>query len=364
MFNLFGNRTRRGDEPHMLVVGMTGVRLGERLAQIGCAHGGRLAAVAKKVGLSGRAVAFVPDDASAARARKGAAQAGVLVEIETAPPTRLPADEAAFDLVVVDDTDGLLGSMSTGDRAATIREVLRLLRPGGRAIVIGNAPRSGLGRAARARSSPSALRCRARAASERLQERAQPRRTRRVGVRGRDQAAGVAECSSAECQCSSCIGLSTGTAASEDTTVPPGAHPGFTRPPADREVSSSNRPKNRPSRSPAGPTLRASLLPRRPENHQCKSILETTPIRCARSPWQRVCRMSTSSPSSVGGRYVPYAEALRVGRAVRRDRAAASHAVDPLFSIFSAASRSGHDGACSAGAVEHAASGPDCRRRC
>jgi SAM-dependent methyltransferase len=146
MFNLFGTRTRRGDEPHMLVVGMTGVRLGERVAQIGCAHGGRLAAVAKKVGLSGRAVAIVPDDASAERARKGAAQAGALVEIETAPPTRLPADDGAFDLVVVDDTAGLLGSLSTGDRAATIREVLRLLRPGGRAIVIGNGPPSGLRR--------------------------------------------------------------------------------------------------------------------------------------------------------------------------------------------------------------------------
>jgi ubiquinone/menaquinone biosynthesis C-methylase UbiE len=155
MFNLFGTRARGGDEPHMLVVGMTGVRLGERFAQIGCAHGGRLAAVAKKVGLSGRAVAFVPDDASAARAQKGAAQGGVLVEIETAPATRLPADDAAFDLVVVDDTAGLLGGMPTGDRAATIGEVLRLLRPGGRAIVIGNAPRGGLGRLlARAPANP------------------------------------------------------------------------------------------------------------------------------------------------------------------------------------------------------------------
>ena len=146
MFNLFGNRTRRGDEPHLLVVGMTGVRLGERVAQIGCAHGGRLAAIAKKVGLSGRAVALVPDEASAARARKGAAQAGVLVEIETAPPTRLPAEDTAFDLVVIDDTAGLLGNMSAADRAATVRETLRLLRPGGRAIVIGSAPPGGLGR--------------------------------------------------------------------------------------------------------------------------------------------------------------------------------------------------------------------------
>ena len=52
---------RRRDDPHLLVVGMTGVRMGDRVAQVGCAHGGRLAAVASKVGLSGRAVAFVPD---------------------------------------------------------------------------------------------------------------------------------------------------------------------------------------------------------------------------------------------------------------------------------------------------------------
>ena len=84
---------RKRDEPHLLVVGMTGVRMGDRVAQVGCAHGGRLAAVAAKVGLSGRAVAFVPDDASAARARKAVDDAGVLVEIEIAPPTALPADD-------------------------------------------------------------------------------------------------------------------------------------------------------------------------------------------------------------------------------------------------------------------------------
>ena len=45
------------DDPHLLIVGMTGVKMGDRFVQIGCAHGGRLAAVAGKVGLSGRAVA-------------------------------------------------------------------------------------------------------------------------------------------------------------------------------------------------------------------------------------------------------------------------------------------------------------------
>ena len=81
--------------------------MGERFVQIGCAHGGRLGAVAAKVGLSGRAVAIVPDEASAARARKGAAQAGVLVEVEVAPMTALPVDDGAFDVAVVDDTGGL-----------------------------------------------------------------------------------------------------------------------------------------------------------------------------------------------------------------------------------------------------------------
>ena len=129
----------------MLVVGMTGAKLGERFAQIGCAHGGRLAAVAKKVGLSGRALAIVPDEAAAERARKGAAEEGVLVEIEVAPPTRLPADDAAFDLVVVDDTDGLLGTMEAEARAAAVGETRRILRASGRLLVIGRAPRSGLG---------------------------------------------------------------------------------------------------------------------------------------------------------------------------------------------------------------------------
>ena len=136
---------RRRDDPHLLVVGMTGVRMGDRVAQVGCAHGGRLAAIASKVGLSGRAVAYVPDDASAARARKAVEDAGVLVEIEVAPATRLPAEQESFDLVVVDDTGGLLGAMRAEERVASVRELLRILRPGGRAVVIGAAPRGGLG---------------------------------------------------------------------------------------------------------------------------------------------------------------------------------------------------------------------------
>jgi SAM-dependent methyltransferase len=135
----------RRQDPYLLLVSMTGITMGDRLVHVGCAHGGRLAALAGKVGLTGRAVAVVPDSAAAGRAIKGAADAGVLVEVETAPPTRLPADNGAFDLAVVDDTGGLASTMPPGERATAIRELLRVLRPGGRIIVVGAAKRGGLG---------------------------------------------------------------------------------------------------------------------------------------------------------------------------------------------------------------------------
>jgi ubiquinone/menaquinone biosynthesis C-methylase UbiE len=135
---------KKGD-PHLLIVGMTGVKMGDKFVQVGCAHGGRLAAVAAKVGLSGRAAVVAPDQSSAARAQKAAEDAGVLVEIEIGPPTQLPLPENEFDLAVVDDTAGLFGTMRPEGRVAAIRELMRVLRAGGRVLVIGTVPRGGLG---------------------------------------------------------------------------------------------------------------------------------------------------------------------------------------------------------------------------
>src|SRR5207244_1042760 len=89
----------------------------------------------------------------ATRARKGAADAGVLVEVMLAPLTQVPLPDAGFDLVVVDETAGLLAAMTAGDRTAAVHECLRLLRPGGRMMVIGGGQPTGVG-ALFARSRP------------------------------------------------------------------------------------------------------------------------------------------------------------------------------------------------------------------
>ena len=61
---------------------MTGVKLGDRVAFIGAADPGRTAAIAAKVGLSGRAAAAVPDEQALARVNTAAAGAGVLVDAD------------------------------------------------------------------------------------------------------------------------------------------------------------------------------------------------------------------------------------------------------------------------------------------
>jgi ubiquinone/menaquinone biosynthesis C-methylase UbiE len=136
---------RRTGERHGLAVAMTGVKLGDRLLQIGCTDPSLLAAISSKVGMSGRACALVPSDDEAARARRGAERGGVLLEIEKGALSPFPYDSQSFDLVVVDSQEGLLSNMRPEQRVAMLQQAFRTLAPRGRIVVVERAPRGGLG---------------------------------------------------------------------------------------------------------------------------------------------------------------------------------------------------------------------------
>jgi len=79
---------------------------------------------------------------------------GVLVEVRVGALDRLPFDDGAFDIVVIHSTRGQLAAASGDGRVAMLRDALRVLRPGGRLIVIEPGTPAGLG--SMLRSAPAA----------------------------------------------------------------------------------------------------------------------------------------------------------------------------------------------------------------
>jgi ubiquinone/menaquinone biosynthesis C-methylase UbiE len=136
---------RKPEQKHSVAVAMTGVNLGDRLLQVGCTDASLLGAIGAKVGLSGRVCAIVPNAEEAAKAKRGAEKAGFLLELETGALNQFPFEDASFNLIVVDNQQGLLSSLSPEGRVALLRQVFRTLAPRGRAVVIERAPRGGLG---------------------------------------------------------------------------------------------------------------------------------------------------------------------------------------------------------------------------
>lgn len=140
MFFRFFHRPKT--EP--LHVAMMGVRMGERVLQIGCDDLTLLAGVAAKVGLSGTAAAAVRDAGEGARAEKAGAEAGALVDIRTGALTAIPFDDASFDIVVIDDTAGHFAALAREARDGAAREALRVLRGGGRVEIVEGVKTAGM----------------------------------------------------------------------------------------------------------------------------------------------------------------------------------------------------------------------------
>ena len=125
-----------------LAVTMPGVKLGDRLLVVGCSDPGLIAALAVKTGLTGRACAVDADAGLRTAAAAQVQRQGALVETFTVPWTDLPFERDSFDVVVL---RSVLPGLDSNSRVRVAQETHRLLRGGGRCLVIDPAPRGGLG---------------------------------------------------------------------------------------------------------------------------------------------------------------------------------------------------------------------------
>ncbi len=122
--------TGRGHPPD-LALSMAGVRLGERVVQVGLGDASLFVALGSKVGYTGRVCGVDEDADVVTRAQRAADRHGVLVEAQQCAPSRIPLEAHDFDVAVL-----LAHRTSLVPAPPVLSEAFRLLRPGGRCLVI------------------------------------------------------------------------------------------------------------------------------------------------------------------------------------------------------------------------------------
>jgi D-arabinose 1-dehydrogenase-like Zn-dependent alcohol dehydrogenase len=108
---------------------MIGAKPGDRVIVFGANLPEMAADLALATGLNGRLVVRDGDPSAQARTEAAAARAGALVEFDAA----VEAVEGEWDAAVVARS---MGSMSADERTTHVGEAMRILRDGGRVIVI------------------------------------------------------------------------------------------------------------------------------------------------------------------------------------------------------------------------------------
>jgi len=121
-----------------LPVAMTGVRMGERALQMGIDDPSLVGAIAAKVGLSGHAAIVVRDERDAAKARSAAEKAAALADVQVWAGSTLPFENDSFDVLVLHAGAGV-----PPDNSTALREGHRVLRAGGRLVIVEGGTRQG-----------------------------------------------------------------------------------------------------------------------------------------------------------------------------------------------------------------------------
>jgi len=108
-------------------------REGESVLDVGCGTGTLAIAAKYRVGNLGKATGVDASPEMIGRAKKKARKNGVEVDFQTAAAERLPFQDAAFDVVL---STVMLHHLPHDVRVLCIREIRRVLKPGGRFLAI------------------------------------------------------------------------------------------------------------------------------------------------------------------------------------------------------------------------------------
>lgn len=125
----------RGKERAFRDKTVDGARLesGESVLDVGCGTGTLAMAAKRRVGTSGRVCGIDASPEMIARAQKKARKAGLEVDFERAAVERLPFADGTFDAVLATI---MLHHLPDDARRQGLREMRRVLKPGGRLFVV------------------------------------------------------------------------------------------------------------------------------------------------------------------------------------------------------------------------------------